>query len=304
MRALKSSSAWATALPLFTLLAACSGGSGGAGIGSAPPPPASYTKIADMTGDRSFQTAGIQYDTSPAGFSNASSYALGSGVTVAYTAANDTYRLTAPDGTSATFDPSSAQQPTPGSNSQIWIKTVGTTRDQFTLTVPTVSGVPLSYTVLGIWGHIDTATNHAVFRLAVGGAPTLASDMPKSGTATYSVGVRGGAVPTGGGSAYTLNANSTATFSANFGTGAISTSLALAGTPASGGSAVTSFGTFNGTGTIASNSPGFTGTLSGTGATGLFSGAFFGPQASEMGYDWSLTAPSFTAVGTVTGVKQ
>lgn len=301
MRGLQISIAW-SGLPLFGLLAAC--GDAGGGVASTPTPPASYTRIADMTGDRTFQTGGTQYNSSPAGFSNASALAFGSGVTVAYTAASDTYRLMAPDGTNVTFDPSNAQPAPPGTaNTQFWVKTVGTTRDQFALTVPTVAGVPLSYTIVGSWGHIDTAANTAVFRLAVGGAPTIASDMPRTGTATYATSVGGSVVPTGGGVPYTLTGNSTGTFSANFANGSITTALTLAGTPASGGGTVTSFGTFNGTGAIASSGPGFTGTLTGTSATGIFSGAFFGPQALEMGYDWSVTAPTFGAVGTVTGVK-
>lgn len=304
MKALKSAFAWGTALPLFALLGACSGGSGGGGLSITPTPtPASYTKIADMTGDRSFQTGGIQYNTGPAGFSNASTLAIGSGVTVAYTAASDTYRLTAPDGSNVTFDPSNAQPPQPGSTAQVWVKTVGTTRDQFFLSIPTVSGVPLSYTVVGSWGRFDTTNNTGIVRLAVGGAPTLASDMPKTGTATYSTATGGSAVATGVSVPYTLTGNSTSTFSANFGTGALTSSLTLAGTPASGGGAVTNFGTYNGTGAIAASGPGFTGTLTGAGATGLYSGAFFGPKALEMGYEWSLTGSNFTAVGTVTGVK-
>ncbi|GAA0310796.1 hypothetical protein GCM10009087_21070 [Sphingomonas oligophenolica] len=285
------------------MLSACSGGSGGALV-STPTPPASYTKIADMTGDRTFQTGGIQYNSAPSGFSNTSTFAFGNGVTVAYTAASDSYKLTAPDGSTVTFDPSNIQAPPAGSTTQVWAKTAGTIHDQFSLSVPTVSGVPLSYTLTGSWQHFDTATNTALVRLAVGGAPTIASDMPKTGTATYSTTVGGAAnMPGGATPSYLLTGNSTATFSANFGTGAISTTLTLAGTQPSTGATVTNFGTFTGTGSIGSGGPGFTGTLAGTGANGVFSGAFFGPQALEMGYDWSLNGGSFTAVGAVTGRK-
>ena len=290
-----------TGLPLLALVSACGGGGGGGLAGTPPPPAASYTKIVDMTGDRTFQTGGIQYNAG-GGFSNASTQAFGSGVTVAYTAASDSYRLTAPDGSTVTFAPSDAQAPPAGTTSQVWVKTSGTLREQLYLTVPTISGVPLSYTLLGSWGHIDNGVS--TFRLAVGGAQTLASDMPKTGTATYSTATSGSAFTSGVTGSLVLAGNSTATFSANFGTGAISTSLTLAGTPSiGGGSTVTSLGTFNGTGTIASNGPGFTGTLSGTGATGIFSGAFFGPKALEMGYDWALSGANISAVGSTTGVK-
>ncbi|PTS72375.1 hypothetical protein DBR17_19870, partial [Sphingomonas sp. HMWF008] len=161
-----------------------------------------------------------------------------------------------------------------------------------------------SYTVVGSWGCFDTTANTGRIRLAVGGAPTIASDMPKTGTATYATGVGGAALVNGSTISNTLTANSTATFSANFATGSITTALTLAGPLSNATSGpITNFGTFNGTGTIASGSPGFTGTISGTGASGVFAGAFFGPQAREMGYDWAITGSNFNAVGTVTGVK-
>lgn len=302
MKALRKAFLLGTALPVFAALSACSGGSGGGGLSSTPTPtPASYTKIVDMTGDRTFQTGGVQYNTGPTGFSNASTQTFGSGVTVAYTVANDSYRLTAPDGSTVTFDPSNAQTPPPGSNAQVWVKITGTTRDQFFLSVPSVSGVPLSYTLTGSWGRFDTTNGTGLVRLAVGGAPTIASDMPKTGTATYSTAIGGSAVVPGTAAPYTLTGSSTATFSANFGTGAITTAMTLGGTQT--GPAVTNFGTFNGTGTLTSAGPGFTGTVSGTGANGVFSGAFFGPQALEMGYQWSINGSALSAAGTVTGRK-
>jgi hypothetical protein len=143
------------ALPMLAMLSGCGGGaSTGGGVASTPTPtPATYVKIADMTGDRTFQTGGVKYNTSATGFSNGATEAFGSGVVVSYTAATDTYRLTAPDGATATFDPSSVQPPPPGSTALQWVKVTGTTRDQFTLSVPLVNGVPLSYTVVGVWGR-------------------------------------------------------------------------------------------------------------------------------------------------------
>jgi len=48
-----------------------------------------------------------------------------------------------------------------------------------------------------------------------------------------------------------------------------------------GGAGVANFGTFNGTGTLTGSGPGFTGTLTGTTANGIFSGGFFGPEAAK-----------------------
>jgi len=286
--------------------------SGGGGVASTPAPtpaPATYTKIVDMSGDRTFQTGGVQYNPAGNAFNNPTNQTYGNGVRVAYTAASDSYTLTAPDNTTVTFNPSEVVQPPVNANTIQWQKrnAASAVTDVFTLVVPTSGGVALSYTLIGTWGT-NLATAQSTYRIAVGGVPTIASDMPKTGTVNYTIGVGGSAVIVGGGNPYTLAGNSTGTFSANFGTGAITTALTLAGTQLPSGSVVTNFGTFNGTGTIASTPPGFTGTFSGTAAngsaaTGGFSGAFFGPQALEVAYAYTLSAGTFSAVGGVAGTK-
>lgn len=290
--------AQASVIVLSMALAACGGGSGG-GVASTPPPaaPVTYTKLADMSGDRTFQTAGVQYAIgNVAGFTNGSAQALGTGVTVAYMAASDSYRLTAPDGTVATFSPSDVSAPNPSLPTSLqWSKVSGTTRDSLTLT----AAVTLSYTLVGSWIRTDMTTNQSTVRLAVGGVPTVASDMPRTGTATYAVQVGGAAAQSG--TSYSLSGTSSATFSADFAANSVSTALTLGAMQAG---APISFGTFNGTGAISSTGPGFTGTLNGSnGVTGVFAGAFFGPKAAEVGYDWFMSGPSFSAVGTAAGAK-
>ncbi|MEP6868535.1 MAG: transferrin-binding protein-like solute binding protein [Novosphingobium sp.] len=130
--------------------------------------------------------------------------------------------------------------------------------------------------------------------------------MPKSGTANYSVTV-GGALAAVTGGNYLLTGNSTGTFSADFAANTVSTSITIAGTPQPvvSGAPVTSFGTYTGTGTVSSNA--ITGTLTGTNATGGFSGAFFGPQALELGVSYYLNntgSTPFNAVGGIVGIKQ
>jgi hypothetical protein len=284
-------------------------------VSSTPPPPA-YTKIVDMTGNRTFQTGGITYLAGSSGFSNGTTQAFGSGTTVAYNAANDSYTLTAPDGATQTFGVADRQIEVgangvpPSPNSLFYSKFIGNTGHKFTLVAPGGS-VPLSYTVIGTWSTkeeeelgtviIGASTKLATVRIAVGGSPTLSSDMPKTGTANYTIGVVGSAISSG--DSYNLSGSSSGTFSANFATGGITTTLTLAGQPAFSGSQI-NLGTFNGTGTIASGGPGYSGTLSGNGATGVFSGAFFGPQALETGFAYMLAAPNFSAVGAASGVKQ
>lgn len=284
-------------------LAGCGDSSTGLGITSTPPP-VSYTKIADITGNRTFQTGGVTYNASASGFTNGASLAFGSGVTVAYNAAAESYTVTAPGGATQTFGPTELQPVNPQAPTSVtYVKTVGTTRDQLTLIAPGGS-VPLSYTVFGTWGTINTGNNNGTYRIAVGGSPTVASDMPKTGTATYAIQVGGSAVNNG--VAHTLSGYSSGSFSANFGSGTVTTALTLAGPPSSQlGGLVTNFGTFNGTGTIASGGPGYTGTMTGANAvSGLFSGAFFGPQALETSFGYYLSGGNFSAVGGASGIKQ
>ena len=311
--------AQASLLALGLMLAGCGDG-GGVASTPAPPPAPTYTKIVDMTGNRTFQTAGVTYNTSPTGFSNGASNTHGSGVTVAYMANSDSYTVTAPGGATQTFGPAELQTPgIPTPDSLQYVKVNGTTRDHLTLIVPsTTGGVPLSYTVVGGWGTTDTSNNTGTFRIAVGGAPTVASDMPKTGTASYTIGVLGTAVvaqagPLGGIGypPYNLGGDSTGTFSADFGRGTIATQLNLTGRlvlTGPGQPVATNFGTYAGSGSLASGGPGFSGTFSGTfnGApsTGVFSGLFLGPQAVEVGYGYMLSGTGFSAVGAVVGVKQ
>lgn len=298
--------AQASALAMGLALAGCGGGSGG-GLAStpspAPTPAASYTKIVEMSGDRTFQSAGVRFLlNSSNGITSPNTPTLGNGMKVAYTAASDSYALTGTDGSTVSFDPSNAK-PTTSPNAQLWVKAAETTNDIFSLSVPTVEGVALSYTVVGRWSHLDDAKpNQTLIRLGVGGSPTLASDMPRTGTATYSAAVAGLAYRPGLGSL--LLDKSTATFSADFAANSVATSLTLAATQLPGGTNVLSFGTFEGTGTIATTGPGFSGTLKGADATGGFAGAFFGPKAVEMAYAWYITAAAVGFEGTTTGIKR
>lgn len=293
----------------LALAATACGGGGEVASTPPPPPPATftYTKLADMSGNRTFQTAGVTYDPSTTGFTNASAQAFGSGVQVAYNAAADSYTLTAPSGTTATFGPAQLTQPQQAPNVLQYVvrNDSNTVTDVLNLIVPqTASGVPLSYTLIGTWGtKLETGT--PTYRVAVGGAPTLAGDMPKTGSASYAATVGGAARENGQG--YLLSPNSTATFTANFGNGTVATTINLVGVQ--GSNAPLTFGSASATGTIASDGPGFTGTFSGTAynsqsLSGQLSGAFFGPQALEMGYAYTLSAGDFSAVGSVTGVKQ
>jgi hypothetical protein len=303
---------WFLAGPAMTLGLLLSGcGGGGDGVASTPPP--TYTKLADLTGNRTFQSAGAHLTIANGQFTDHSIQKYGAGVTIAYNASSDSYTLTAPDGATDTFSGSSSPPPgyTPAPN-QIALSNSTGAGGTFVLTVPSVNGIALSYTAQGSWNHFGNNVLSAYF--GVSGVPTIAGDMPRNGTATYQTSVAGLAVRTDG--AYNLDTTSSGTFSADFGAGTVATTLHLAGVPSSatpflpgpGAQPSADFGSYTGTGTIASGSPGFSGTLASTGsssvvANGEFAGAFFGPQAKEMGYGFYVASTGFSAQGTVVGTK-
>jgi len=280
----------AFALSLTASLAAC-GGDGG-NVASAPPPP-TYTKLADLKGDQTFQSGGIRY-LAGGSFSNQATETFGSGVRIAYSSADDSYTLTSPvDGKTSRFDPFMIE---PNSDASSVRYRNNLTGESLLVRTPIINGVPLSYTLLGNWIYMDES--RPFVHLMVGGVPTVARDMPKSGTATYTTGVDGAALhggPLSGPINPALTSASSSTFSANFGTGAIDTSLHLV-------TVERDFGMFRGTGSIASGTPSFTGAFAGTITSG-FSGAFFGPRAGEMAYDWHLSTDNVSAVGVVWGKK-
>ena len=288
----------AAALATVAVMGLALGGCGDGGVASTPtPPPPTYQtlqQIVTQGGNRSFSTSGVQ-----GGGADVTSNPYGSGVKVAYTASSDSYTLTSPDGTTtATFGPANIVSPAPSPTSVQYNVNGNGTADNFTIGTAMVNGVALSYTLTGQWLH---ATNTGVtFWLATGGVPTIASDVPKTGTATYTSAVGGSGVI--GGTQYSLlPANSSATFSANFASGTVATSLTLGGTTTAGG-AVTPLGTFNGTGTITAGGPGFTGSFSGTTAS-VFTGNFNGPQAAEFGYSWAINTGTGSLFGIAAGKK-
>lgn len=293
-----------TLLTLPLTLAACGGGSTGttgvASVSSA----ASYTKLANLTGNQAFQSGGVHWSAGSPAISNPGKEAFGQGVVLAYNAATDTFTLTAPDGTSGDFSQMDLLSAQSNATTRMFRRTTATGVQQFTLVTPTVAGVPLSYTQFATF--LNSVGPVATTWVGVGGVPTAASDMPRTGSATYSAETTANVI-TASGNLVTTTGTS-ATFSADFGAGTVGTSVHLVATsplvgPLGGSGTPTDFGTFTGSGTIASGGPGFSGSFAGTTGAG-FSGAFFGPQASEMGYAFHFSNGTIDAVGITRGVKQ
>lgn len=118
------------------------------------------------------------------------------------------------------------------------------------------------------------------------GVYTPTSDLPVSGTASYS-GIADGAF-TDGAARYTISG--TSTLSADFAANTVAASLSLTGTAEIGGATPFTPVTYSGTGTIARNGSGidqYHGTLTSSGNpdyNGAFRGGFFGPAANEFGF--------------------
>ena len=281
-----------TGLASVLLLAGC--GDGGGGITSTPAP--TYKTLDQLTGNQTFQTAGIHWQASSAGVTGQTADRFGSGPTFAYNDAAQSFTVTTADGTTGTFTQGDFQAGQSTANSRFFAHPTSTGQQTFNIGRPLVGGVQMSYLEIGQF--IDGAAAGSKVWLAVGGVQTQAGDLPRTGSATYNAVVSAAVVNASG--VNTTTAASTATFSADFGAGTVNTAVHLIAAPTGG--AATDFGTFNGTGTIASGGPGFSGSFSGTTGAG-FSGAFFGPQGAEIGYTFNLVSAANAAYGTVAGKK-
>ena len=321
-------------------LSAC-GGSGG-GIVTTPPPvstpgptpapapaptptptPPAYTKFADLTGDQDFQNAAAeQRSVTDINGQRTDSFALanfGSGITFTYDSVSDSYTLTQADGITSTFGPSSLQA---SSTADLRIfqqlkypNNPNSSEENFRIVAPLINGVALSYTRIGEWFAYNTADFTPPFIRTgtrfVAGVPTVASDMPTSGSATYSSVISSGFVRSDS-NAFSLS-DSTATFDANFLNGTINTSLSLNALDGLAGSNPFSLGTVTGIGMVNNGTSSFDGdfTASGIFTNGEFSGSFFGPAALEFGYVFILngngnlngTVENFSIYGAVAGAK-
>jgi hypothetical protein len=314
--------------PLMAL-AACGGGDG-AGVQSASSNPApSYTKFNDLSGSQTMPAAGLLYNVRLINGANTLTIeAVDPAIATAnYNATTGSVSLTGPQGRASSF--TSADIISQTSSATTYQKGVGSVSvsptipaERLTVSTPNVAGVDLNYTRIGSWAIWNTTYNNYQTSTGIFGVNTLASDMPRTGSASYTTTVVGSALHNSG-SFPTFridSASSTATFSANFAANSVSTAINISAFPQTGVSngaatystVATPLFNMSGSGTISSSGSTFSGTISSTSAntnlTGQFAGGFFGPQAAEMGYFFgaSGTMPSGYAgyvLGTVTGRK-
>ena len=185
-------------------------------------------------------------------------------------------------------DPSATPTPGKTASGEFLNNTVATK-------VTTDTGLALLRTSYAAYLRADSTTGAHRITYGVWGYPTVASDMPAPttavpvATATYTMRVAGRRVTAAG----VVRLSGTVTVNVNFGTGAVAmvatvNTLDSLGVP-------TFYGTFSGSGSIAVGATTFTGNFDASSPIpGNISGAFFGPQAAELGI-------SFAASGTVTG---
>jgi hypothetical protein len=296
-------------------VSACGGGGGSVASTPAPPPAPTYTTIPNLTGNQTFNTAssGFRFrDSAGAPINPVSSpiSSFGSTITIAYNATNGDYTLSG-NGVTETFTSANndSANTDPGVSAFVKRDASNQVTSSLRILTPSPGGVNLSYTRIGRWYSITDPAGGRVY-FASGGVPTIASDMPRSGSATY------GATIVSGTAIASLTpqsprvgldiGGSSANLEANFATGAISSQLSISGRPSPVAPA-TFLGQFVGSGTISSGTNTFAGTytpLGGpTAATGEFRGAFFGPQAIEYGLVFSINGTLNGQVFTVNGAQ-
>lgn len=236
-----------------TGLAACGGGGGGGGAAIAPvaaaPAPivATNSNVTNLVASQNFGTAGGSINSvgnangtvGPTSLVTASADIVG----VSYNATNQAYTITANIG-SQSFAPSDRNAAASNNLITVYTKTNGNVEDQLVLANGGAAG--LTYSNFGAWTRVTkNATASPVHNsYVVYGIPTVAAEMPRTGTATYAT--VGGAVQATGNTLRSLTG--TGSLTANFGTGSLQTSLAVTGLGALTGSAAINSGnaTFSG----------------------------------------------------------
>jgi hypothetical protein len=312
------------ALALGTACLAGCGDSGG-GVVSTPVPVALFPLNAantfqTITGTLAYTgTVGPQTVVNSGGNAVASANGVNgrdATVTFSYDPSSSSYTVTG-GGSTASF--SAANATTATGYASAFAATSGTVSNTLLLygnatpTAPaTEAPVQLTYTSFGFFTHTDSTSQQTSNTYFLFGQPTGSTAMPTTGTATYTTTLSASMLQYGTVASQLSRLGGTASFSADFASGSVSTAIDL---QTAGGFAL---GSFSGTGTISSDQ--FKGSLTSTDSQflgGGFAGGFNGPTAREMGYTFwvnlhnpdpyagAAIAPSNTAIsGVVVGAKK
>jgi hypothetical protein len=162
-----------------------------------------------------------------------------------------------------------------------------------TYIVPSTGVSGLRFSSLGVWDRADLTTGIVNQTAAISfGSRTLGSDVPTVGTASYSGFLVGSAVEVPG---QQLSITALAVATADFGARNVAFSSASSAKTDRVTGVLTADAGYNVTGTLtwAAGSNTLGGTVnSANGKTGPATGAFYGPQAAEMGVTFALTGPA------------
>jgi hypothetical protein len=165
-------------------------------------------------------------------------------------------------------------------------------------TLTTDPALALSRVSYANWWRGDSTTGQKRLTYSAWGFSTAYSDMPTTGTVTYStLRVTGRLVSTVGATTAINKVTGTVTMSTNFATGTVDMTLTLQTIPAAGGAAV-AYGTFTAQGAIPVGQNQWTGSFTtGSPLSGTLAGGFFGSQGEQVG-------TVFSASGTFGGAQQ
>jgi hypothetical protein len=297
-------------------LAACGGGGGGGGspapVASPTPPvaaaPTTNTTLTNLVASQSFATAanGLAGTyVNATGVTTPTSYSPGGadGLGIAYNAADQSYTVSV-YGETNTFTPANRDAAHSTNLATAYSRTSGAT--DYNLVLANPAAVQLTYSSYGVWqrdvtGSPNSTLHQSVF---VYGIPTASSDLPRTGSATYSTAVGGFWVA--GGDVRVLSG--TSTFSADFGAGTTRLDMTMVGKSQLAGGGTFAFGSVGGAGSINSSNATISGALGSTSAasagySGVYAGRFYGPQAAEVGVVFDLQRGSNVVQGYVVGKK-
>lgn len=225
----------------------------------------------------------------------------GDGIAIRYRVSSDKIEVAAPHGEVFMFDTPDNEPGFPFSSTAIHeiLDESAQRKQELRIFVPTVDGVELSYLRRFFFNDYEAMPGEDFQGYYIFGIVTENKDMPLNGSAQYKSFVGGTAVMDSSVFQFSSSYGSTASFSANFGSGEVETELHLIGQPFPSTHTV-DFGTFTATGLI--NGASFGGIFNGV--PGEFNGAFFGPGAAEMGYGFFFVDDTVRFRGDVVGIKE
>lgn len=244
-----------------------------------PTPASSYTRYADLTGDRSFQTACASLVLGTGLPTPQPAVPFGDSLSLGYAAASGSWSVDG-DGVALAFAGSEAVSAPAGQ--KIYQHTVAGSTQQLTITEPSASSTTLNYT-RSLALRADRSAGTTLYS-CVFGVQSLVADVPTAAITYSKVSVTGIAYMTAANGTlqtYVLS-GSTGTASYDAAGKAIAVRIHLIGYLQTGSTVAptsTDLGTYTGSGTVEAAKVRFAGSLDGVDRISLFSsftGAFFG----------------------------